>query len=307
MTADRFGPNPAGEYTALAASRPSHGPVGDSTDLPVLDDTSTRTSTDKVRGGSRANRPAWLPVIPPQHGAWAFLIVPVLVGFAIARANWAGWVFLAALLCAYPVGYYAGRALTARVRRGSWTRLARRELGRAAPWAVLTALLGLPLVLTRPWLLLAAAALAAIWAVGLWVAAHRGERSMANGLILVAQAVAAVPITVAVVAGPQALTDGLGGTTAQATALVAAYLTGSLIHVKSLLREAGNVTYRRLDVAWHAGAAVLAALANPWWLVGFGPALVRAVVARPGMSPAAIGGIEAIVAILVVVAAMIVL
>lgn len=230
-------------------------------------------------------------------------MVPVLCGFAIGGATAAGWLFLAAWLCAYPIGYYGGRALTARVRRGAWTRLARRELGRAAPWAVLTAAFGVPLAWTRPWLLLAAAVLSGIWAAGLWAASRWGERSMVNDLVLVAQAVLAVPLTVAIVAGPAALGGSLRGVTATCTALVALYLTGSVVHVKSLLRESGNVVFRRWDVGWHLLAAGLAALVDPWWLIGFVPALIRAVVVRPGMRPGAIGGIEAVVSVLIVVAA----
>jgi hypothetical protein len=234
-------------------------------------------------------------------------VVPVLCGFAVAGASVAGWLFLATWVSAYPVGYYGGRALTARVRRGSWTRLARRELGRAAPWAVLTAALGLPLAVTRPWLLGAALLLALLWAAGLLVADRRGERSMANDLLLVAQALAAVPLTVAVVAGPAAVAGDLAASTATCTAVVAAYLAGSVIHVKSLLREAGSQAFRRLNLVWHAGAAVGTALASPWWLLGFGPALVRAVALRPGLRPGVIGVVEALVAVLVVVASFLAL
>jgi hypothetical protein len=205
------------------------------------------------------------------------------------------------------VGYYLGRALTARARRGSWTRLARRERSRAIPWAVLTAALGLPLAVTRPWLLAVASVLLVLWAIGLLIAARRGERSLANDLMLVAQATVALPLTVAVVAGPGALTGDLAGPTLEATLIVAAYLAGSVLHVKSLLREAGNARFHRVSVAWHGVLALGAGLASPWWLVGFLPALARAVLLRPGMRPGLIGGVEAVVAVLVVAAAVLAL
>lgn len=233
--------------------------------------------------------------------------MPVLCGFAVAGASPAGWLFLAAWVCAYPVGYYLGRALTARARRGSWSRLARRERSRAIPWAVLTAALGLPLAVTRPWLLVAAALLGALWGIGLVIAARRGERSMANDLMLVAQAAVALPLAVAVVAGLPALTGDLAGPTLEAALIVAAYLAGSVLHVKSLLREAGNLTFHRANVAWHGVLAVGAGLASPWWLVGFLPALARAVLLRPGIRPGVIGGVEAVVAVLVVAAAVLAL
>ena len=156
---------------------------------------------------------------------------------------------------------------------------------------------------TRPWLVVVAVLLTVLWGLGLWLAARRGERSLANDLMLVAQATVALPLAVAVVAGPSALAGDLAGQTIEATAVVAAYLAGSVLHVKSLLREAGNATFHRANVVWHSALAVGAAMASPWWLVAFIPALARAVLLRPGMRPGAIGGVEAVVAILVVAAA----
>lgn len=323
VTADRLVPpagtstqaenTPVTEPTPQAGTTPLAEPTTQAGTMPRGATTQAKTPHAADRP-QRSQRPAprardhrWLPTLPPQHGAWAFLIVPVLCAFAISGASLAGWLFLCAWVCAYPVGYYVGRALTARVRRGSWTRLARRELDRAVPWMVLTGALGLPLAWTRPWLLLAAAVLAVLWIIGLLVAARMGERSMANDLLLVAQAVAAVPLTVAVVAGPATVLGSMAGATATCTAMVAAYLCGSVVHVKSLLREAGNTSFRRLNVAWHLAAAALGALASPWWLVGFGSALARSLMLRPGLRPGAIGGIEAIVAVLVVVSAFLAL
>jgi hypothetical protein len=315
MTADRYGAVPTGEYTALASLRDTTSVRSIASGAPQVPSGASPApggpgpgAQSRSSGATRRDRePPWRPQIPPQHGAWAFLIVPVLCGFAVAGSSAAGWLLLAAWVCAYPVGYYLGRALTARARRGSWTRLARRERSRAIPWAVLTAALGLPLAVTRPWLLAAAGVLLVLWAIGLVIAARRGERSVANDLMLVAQAAVALPLAVAVVAGPAALTGGLARPTLEATVIVAGYLAGSVLHVKSLLREAGNVRFHRVNVAWHGVLALGAALASTWWLVGFLPALVRSILLRPGLRPGAIGGVEALVAVLVVVAAFVAL
>lgn len=304
MTADRFGPAPAGEYTALRSIRTDPA-VPEVTGVPP--GASPPPVDRSAEPGPRRHRSTWVPTLPPQHGAWAFLIVPVLAAFAIVGASPAGWLLLGAWLCAYPLGYYAGRALTARARRGTWTRLARREAARAVPWAVLTALLGVPLAVTRPWLLLAVIGLAALWGLGLVVADRTGERSMANDLLLVAQAAVAVPLTVAVVAGPGTVTGVAARDTATATALVAAYLVGSVLHVKALIREADRPAYRRASAGWHVACAAASLTASPWWLLGFGPAAIRALVLRPGMRARAIGAVEAGVAVLMVVAAFLAL
>lgn len=130
---------------------------------------------------------------------------------------------------------------------------------------------------------------------------------MSNDLLLVAQAVVAVPLTVAVVAGPAQLLGDLLAATLVGATLCAAYLAGSVIHVKSLLREADDRRWHLLDVVWHAAVLVAAALVDPWWVLGFGPALVRAVAMRPGLRPGVIGGVEAVVAVMVVVAALLAL
>lgn len=278
--------------------RAARSPAG-SADL----DDSTRSAGLRRPSGSASRGRNWSACIPPQHGAWAFLIVPVLAGFAVSGSSPAGWVLGLAWVCAYPVGYFGGRALTARVRRGGWSRFARRELGRAVPWALATAALGVPLALSRPWLWAAAALLAVLWLVGLRVAAERGERSLVNDLLLVGQAVVAVPLTVGVVAGLPALTGPLAGATATCTAVVATYLAGSVLHVKSLLRGAAIRGYREANLAWHGTALVGTGLLSAWWLVAFLPAFVRAIGLRPGLRPAVIGVIEAVVAVLFTVAA----
>lgn len=315
MTADRFGPPTPGQYRALAASRASAADRLAAPSAPPIDPqaapsatapsaTAPSTTAPTIRGRRRAD---WRPVLPPQHGAWAFLLVPVLGGVAVAGSSAAAWLFLLAWLCAYPTAYFAGRAATARVRRGSWTRLARREASRAVPWAVLTALFGLPLLIGAPWLLAVGVVLLVLWGSGLVLAARRGERSLANDTVLVLQSLVAIPVVVGLTAGPAALSGSLARPTAEVTAAMALYLGGSVLHVKSLLREARRVRFRRADVAWHVAAAVLTGLASPGWLIGFGPALIRAVVARPGMSVALVGGIEAVVAVLVVVATFLVI
>ena len=254
--------------------------------------------------------------LPPQHGAWAFLVVPLLVGCAVAGGN--GWtvVFSLAWVVAYPATYFAGRAVTTRLRRGSWSRLARREAGRAAPWAVVLLLLGAPLVLAAPWLLGASALLLLLWAASLAASLRLGERSLLNDGLLVAQAVCAVPLvwalstTTATSGPPSASTPSFGSAPVdlwEATAAVGLYLAGSVLHVKALLREGHDPRFHRADVAYHGLLCVVMGLVSPGWLIGFAPALARSVALRPGQRPAVIGVIELGVACAFVVAAFVVL
>ena len=123
--------------------------------------------------------------VPQQHGAWAFLAVPLVLALALAGITGIGLLFSAAWLLAYPASYYLGRAVVVRWRRGSWTGLARRELAAAVPWMVAAGALALVLVLLRPWLLAVAVILAAAWGVSLWLTRAGHERGVTNDLLLV--------------------------------------------------------------------------------------------------------------------------
>lgn len=239
--------------------------------------------------------------IPPQHGAWAFLVVPLLVGFTIAPFRWVAVLFAVAWIVAYPVGYFGGRALATRLRRGTWTRLARREARRAVPWGVALVVLGLPLVVLCPWLLAVAVVVAAIWGVSLAFTLRGSERALSNDAVLVLLAVVAVPVVwlLGVSGAGWAWPEVPAVPTALlwATAATFAFLFGSVLHVKSLLREASNRRFHWLSVAYHALVLVGFAFVSPWWLLGFAPALVRALVLKPGLRPALIGAIEAVVSV----------
>lgn len=292
---------------------------------PLASDVPATGASPPVAGQSPAARPArvgakegptprsrshgWTAYIPPQHGAWAFLIVPLLVGFTLVPITWAGLGFAVAWILAYPVGYFGGRGLLVRIRRGSFTRLSRREFRRAIPWGVALAVVGVPLLVACPWLAVAAVVVAAVWSGSLLITLRRSERDLGNDLVLVVLAVLAVPLVWLVGGGASPAGGGwpdIAGVPGQlwlATAATGAFLFGSVLHVKSLLREAGNVGFRRLSVGYHVIALAVFAVASPWWLIGFGPALLRSLVLRPGLRPAVIGAVETVVAVLFVVAA----
>lgn len=313
--ADRRGPD------VSAAGAPLPG-AGDPTGSPVTAQPPAGSGSSGGAGSggrtkagpdSRSRSRHWTAYIPPQHGAWAFLIVPLVVGFTLAPITSAGVAFALAWILAYPVGYFGGRGLLVRIRRGSLTRLARREFRRGVPWAIALALVGVPLLVARPWLALAGFVVAAVWSASLVITLRRSERDLGNDLVLVVLAVLAVPL-VWLVSAPGATPAGgfwpdsvaIPGELWLATAATGTFLFGSVLHVKSLLREAGNVRFRRLSVGYHVVALVVFAVASLWWLVGFGPALIRSVLLRPGLRPAMIGAVETVVAILFVVAAALV-
>lgn len=232
--------------------------------------------------------------IPPQHGAWAYLTLPVLLGLSIVGWTWLGVLFAVTWILAYPASYYLGRALGVRIRRGGWSRIATRERDAAVPWTIATLAGALVLVVARPWLMLAVVPLAVLWWVGIQLALAGKERGFGNDLLLIGQALLALPLIALVI------TDSLPVPQAIWWALLvcAVYFVGSVIHVKSLIREANDVRWRRFNLGWHVGALALGVL-SPWLLVPFGAALARSVALKPGARPGVIGAVDVVVSVLV--------
>lgn len=212
--------------------------------------------------------------------------------------TWIGVLFAVGWVLAYPASYYGGRALTLRVRRGSWTRLAARERQAAIPWAAAAAAIAVVLVALRPWLLGVGVVLGLLWALSLWIASARGERDIVTDIVLVVQSCVALPLMAAVTA------DSLSSAAVPAsvwwsTAVCATFFGGSVLHVKSLIRGAGNPWWRRTSIGYHV-VALAWGLLSPVLLVPFAAALIRALAVPKGARPGAIGGVEAIVSVLVV-------
>jgi YwiC-like protein len=247
---------------------------------------------------------AWRLAIPGQHGAWAFLVVPLLLGFVVAGWSGPAALFALAWVLAYPASYYCGRAAAVRWRRGSWTRLAKREMRDAVPWMVLATIPSLALLVLRPWLFWVGAVLGVLWAVSVWLSRTGHERGAGNDLLLVAQASLAVPLMWGIATD----TPDLGlGDPAAADAWTAAFIclvffTGSVLHVKSLIREADDRRWAVASRVFHV-AALWMGLISPWLLLPFGAAAVRAFAVPPGSRPAVIGAVETVVSVLVVVGA----
>lgn len=254
--------------------------------------TMTSSSTTRVR-----NRPRL--AVPPQHGAWAYLALPLLLGLVIAGWTWLGGVFAVTWVLAYPVSYYASRALTTRLRRGSWSRIAVRERNHAVPWALAAGTGAVILVIARPWLVAVAAALALLWLVGVRLALAGRERGFGTDLLLVGQSLVALPLVWAVTADSPLL-RGVPASIWVATGVCAVYFVGSVIHVKSLIRQVGDPRWRRANLGYHL-AALTMGLVSPWLLVPFATALGRSLLLRPGARPGVIGAVETVQSVLVAV------
>lgn len=232
-------------------------------------------------GARRAAR-RW---IPRQHGAWAMLTVPPVAGAVLGGLS--GWdgVLLPAWLLAYAAAYHAQEYV--RLRRISPNpRAARRHRAPAAAFAAGLAVLGAALALARPWLI-AAAAMTPFFAVNIVYAYRNDERATLNGLAAVIPACAMLLVSYRLGAGH------LDAAAWSAAAACLLYFAGSVLYVKTMIRERRSRAYRLASGAYHGLSVIAAALLQPWLAAVFGFYLVRALVLPGrGLKVPVVGAVE---------------
>lgn len=249
------------------------------------------------------------PYVPPQHGAWAFLALPLALGFTVT--TWTPLLMLLSVgwMAAYPMSY----ALFGLVR----DRRPQRFRAPLAAWSALVLPTVAILVFWRPWLLWIGLAYLALMAVNLRYARRHDERALANDAVFVVECAGMVVVTWAVGAVDRSWAPpSLGAVPAHVwipSAVCALVLMGSTLHVKSLIRERRNRHYaqasRVFAVASLPTAVALAAgwgwPSGAWFIVPFSALAVRAfLVPRRALRPGAIGLIELACFVVVVLAAV---
>ncbi|MCW3844012.1 YwiC-like family protein [Micromonospora yasonensis] len=215
-----------------------------------------RAATARSAPARAAARPTpgrrrrWLP---PQHGAWAMLLLPYAVAVGVIGPRWLHLPLLGAWLAGYLFSYHALLA----VKTGRPARVRPQLLA----YGGATALLGLWVLLARPAVLGYAPLFAVLVAVNAVHARRRRERALLNDLASVAQSVLVVFVVATVAEVPPAALAGVA-------AAVGAYLVGTVLYVKTMIRERDSVGHRRASLAYHLAVTAVAVAA------GWGPAVV---------------------------------
>ncbi|THF76073.1 YwiC-like family protein [Cohnella fermenti] len=191
-------------------------------------------------------------VIPHEHGGWAMVTVPFLIGTVAGAPNvwhiplFLGWFFL--YLSSYPLLQAVKRSSN----RSHWVR-----------WGVLYGAVAvvclIPPLIAMPRLFLFGIPLLALLAVNLWHAKRRSERALVNDLCAI--------LTFAI-GGAAAYLLGDGDWDRTMAAVVAfsfLYFTGSVFFVKSVFRERKNKRWAVCSYVYHALLLALPlALGYPW-------------------------------------------
>ena len=204
---------------------------------------------------------------PHQHGAWAMLAVPLLLGIAATAPS--PWHL--ALVAAAVAGYLA--AATAQ----AWLRARRRPsfVPSLALYGVVFAALGALLVLAFPALLLAVVVVVPAGALVVGGARPGTPRDLANSLAQTAIALVLAPAA-AHLSGAWEADPVL-----RATLVAAGYLGGTVLVVRSVIRERGNRGFTALSVGFHAALVVLAAVFLPWPYAALAAGLTARAIALP--------------------------
>ncbi|MDP3971867.1 MAG: YwiC-like family protein [Candidatus Nanopelagicales bacterium] len=252
---------------------------------------------DRQSARRGATRPPRKSVVPPQHGAWAFVGLPVVLGTTFAP--WTPLLLVAAVgwVLAYPLSYFTIAVL----------RYPRPERFRKAwlTWLAAAAPFGVVMVISRPWLVFVGLFFAVALALNLVFARRRDERSVSNDSIFILECVAIVPVSWGIGAIPSgwspAAINQAPASVWWASIACLIVLIDSTLHVKSLIRERNNPRYRLGSRAWSiAGLLVALAIAlstgaprGLLLLIPFVFLLVRAfAVSDPKMKPSRIGLLE---------------
>ena len=269
----------------------------------------TRDNTDTRARTGRSVRPRRKSsYFPPQHGAWAFLALPLALGATVS--TWDPLLALLAIawIAAYPMSYAAFGLMRAK----------RSQRFRAPffTWAAIALIPGVILVIARPWLLWVGVAYALLLTVNLYYARHNDERALVNDGVFILECAGIVAVTWAVAAGTRTWTPpSITAVPADVWILVTAcalVLLSSTLHVKSLIRERRNRRYAIASRAF-AVASLFASIAlgawwgwpsGAWFIVPFTALAVRAFLV-PGrqLRPGAIGVIELVCFLITVAAA----
>jgi hypothetical protein len=241
--------------------------------------------------------------MPHQHGAWAMLAVPLLLGVAASRPS--AWQLV--LAAAAVAGYLASATWQAWVRARRRPSFVRSLRIYGAAFAVLAAIL----VVLFPGLIVAGVVLVPAAVFSLAGARPGARREIGDTLAQLLQAIVLAPAAAYVSAAfdPPRV--------AAYTAVAAVYLVGTVLVVRSVLRERGNTPFAIGSVAFHAALVILAVglLPPAWAVVAAGLAARaaalpwvqrrRAGTSRP-LRPVQVGAVEAVAALAVVVVAFVV-
>ncbi|WP_435298803.1 YwiC-like family protein [Timonella sp. A28] len=207
------------------------------------------TSVAKPKTTKRRKRaPGW---VPDQHGAWAMLTVPLLLGITLGGFAWVHLPLTVTWFIGYFAFFAAGLWLKSR-RKAKYVAPMRAYVLAMLPTAALT-------IILCPHLVVWAGAFLPLMSVSLWCSHRRKDRSLLNDAVTVAAACLMLPVAY----HARVLTaDTLDSAPSWAavwvlTGIVFLYFFGTVFYVKTIIRERGSRSYLIASLLYHAVATTI--------------------------------------------------
>lgn len=224
--------------------------------------------------------------IPNQHGAWAMLITPVAVGAWLGTPQPVHALLLLAWLAGYCANFFGSLA----VKTGRWARYRPQLLVYGSIAGGGAALLSVQ----QPRVLLLTPVVLVALLANLYFVRTRNERAWVNDVvgILLAGAVGFGAFGLGYTGDDPLRIDAAW----QTIAVVCGYFVGTVLYVKTIIRERGVRHWYWLSIGFHLGFALLLAFMQWWLLTGAAlAALLRAIVV-PGLgwTPKRVGLLEVV-------------
>lgn len=204
--------------------------------------------------------------MPNQHGAWAMLLLPFLLGLSIAGAApvhiplFLCWTLL--YLLSFPVLQWIKTGRADRYRKP------------ALLYGALAIPLAASLAAAEPNLLGYGGLLLAAFAVPAYFAKRKNERALPNDIVAILLFCSFIYPVVYVGAGAEA--DWTR--TTRLFILLGLYFVGTALYVKTVIRKKNNPRYYRASVAYHALLVPYAAWFGLPLVLPFAALLLRAIV-----------------------------
>ncbi|GAB6932430.1 YwiC-like family protein [Calditerricola satsumensis] len=223
------------------------------------------------------------PIVPHEHGGWALVSVPFLLGMAVGGPTWLHLPLFLAWLFFYLAAYPFRMALARRGNRRDGRRLLRWAFGYWTAGMVFA----IPPLVHFPSLLWAGPVLGALLAVNAWYAYRRNERSFVNDVC----AILAFSI-----GGVASYVVGAGTWDAMAlwvAGLCVLYFVGSVFFVKTVFRERKNARWLRASKGYHTLLVVALGIVEPLLVLPYAFSAARAFAwGGKAMRPLHVGLIE---------------
>src|SRR6056297_2128833 len=175
--------------------------------------------------------------VPAQHGAWAMLVLPFFAGVWLSGPS----IEHVPLGLLWLVGYLDFYAV------GRWLRSRRnpRELAPTLAYTAAVVPLGLTTLAADAGLLWWAAAYLPLLVASLWLTTRGAERSLVNDVLAVVAASLMAPVAFDAGGG------GDWGALWVATGVLLAYFLGTVLYVKTMIRERGRRGYETASLVFH--------------------------------------------------------